>query len=458
MLVSQDFGLFERWAAHVEELMGATWQPDVDTEMVLAHYYRNVLQRGHRRPEFTATLTRVTDWVADVARQDEVVASWDIPVRELVALAAAHSTWMSGGDDRSVTSIVDDWMLLNRDRFQVECNIAMQDVVADPKTAAALLKVLQECASELSRLPAPRVILKDRRSPEGYTLVIGCQGHSFSQLNGSTLIRLLCEAAPRLSVHVPERDAIGLNVKDGPRSIRKNWLTAAAFGEQADDYDVELARLIHDLKNEVTAARVALERPVSSRTEGLEAKLASSRHMDAAAVLASRLRDADMLYTAADLVGSTDLATFMRSYISDQIRRFPASIRILPPALTPAVVAIEEHALRAVLDNLIRNAEEALDEGEISLEYSAFPAEEVVLIELTDSGRGIPDEVIEAFAVGRPIASTKREGSGLGLLGVRRVLRRAGGDLEPLQDERGTAWVITLPLVPFSDSIGASGA
>ena len=457
MLAAQDFELFERWAARVQELMGVTWQPDAATGAALADYYRGVSQPRRRRPEFTATLIRVADWVARAARQDEVVASWDTPVRELVALAAAHSTWMSTGEERPVTSIVDDWVLLNRGRFRVERDIAMHDVAVDPKTAAALLKVLQECASELSRLPASRIVLKSQATLQGWTLIIGSQGHSFSQLNGSILMQLLCEAAPRLSVYVPERHSVEINVKDSPRFVRENWLTAAAFGEpQADDYEAELARLIHDLKNEVIAARVASERTVINRTERLEAQLASSRHMDSAAALALRLRDADMLYAAADLVGSTDLMTFMRSYISDQIRHLSASIRILPPALTPAVVAIDEHALRAVLDNLIKNAEEALAEGEISLNYTAEPAEEVALIELTDSGGGIPAEVIEAFAAGRPITSSKREGSGLGLLGIRRILRHAGGNLELIQSERGTAWLITLPLVPPSDSIEAS--
>ena len=79
-----------------------------------------------------------------------------------------------------------------------------------------------------------------------------------------------------------------------------------------DDYDAELARLIHDLKNEVTAAQVASKRSAANRTEQLEAELTSSRHMDAAAALASRLRDADMLYAAADLLGSTDLSRSCR--------------------------------------------------------------------------------------------------------------------------------------------------
>lgn len=438
-------------------MIGVDWHPDAATEAALADYYRRLYQTAQRRPKFTETLTRVADWVADAARQADAVSSWDVPVRELVALAAAQSVWMSAGEDMAVERIVEDWTLLNRRRFHVERDLAVRGFCADPRTAAVLLKALQECASELSHINPSRVLLKGRTTPQGCTLVIGCPDHSFSQLNGSIMMQLLCEAAPKMSVYSPDRHAIGLNVKDTTRSGRSAWLAAVARSDlQADDYDAELARLIHDLKNEVTAARVASERPAGGRTERLEAELSSSRHLDAAAALASRLRDADMLYAAADLFGSTDLATFMQSYVSDQIRRLPAHIRILPPTLTPAVVAIEERALRAVLDNLIRNAAEAMvNGGDITLDYAASQADDIVLLELADSGEGIPDEVIEAFAAGKPIASSKREGSGLGLLGVRRILRRAGGDLEPAQHERGTAWLVTIPLGTVSDAVEA---
>jgi len=90
-----------------------------------------------------------------------------------------------------------------------------------------------------------------------------------------------------------------------PLAIRSQQLAddGRAHAFEADDVDAELARLIHDLRRSDRCASGA-ERPAASRIERLEADLAASRHMDEAAALASRLRDADMLYAAADLFGS----------------------------------------------------------------------------------------------------------------------------------------------------------
>ena len=154
----------------------------------------------------------------------------------------------------------------------------------------------------------------------------------------------------------------------------EGWLRAAARPRPVtDEYEQLMATLIHDLKNEVTAAKVALERPTASRTEQLAARHAASEHLDRMADLGSRLRDADLLYSAANLVGVTDLAPFLQAYISDQIRRLPQQVRLVPPTLTPASVAIEERALRAILDNLVKNAQEAMPEGgTITIDYASF--------------------------------------------------------------------------------------
>jgi len=452
MLLVKDLDAFQRWASRVEQVVGAEWRPDASTEHALVDYYRP----ARRRPIFAATLSRVTDWVVDAVREDSSAPSRSVLAQELVALSAAQSVWMSAGEDPAVERVVEDWALLNRRRFQVELDTELHGVTTDSRTGAALFRGLQECASDLSRLKAPRVVLKGRTSRQGSTIVLGCQDHSFVDLADSVMVQLLCEAAPGLSVHAPDRHAVGFNLKNYSGSGHSSWLTEAAHHAfEADDVDAELARLIHDLKNEVTAARVAAERPAVSRIERLEADLAASRHMDEAAALASRLRDADMLYAAGDLFGSTDLSTFMQAYVSDLIRRLPRLIRIIPPAFTPAVVAIEGRALRVVLDNLVNNAQQAMvNGGEITLDYTASQTDDVALLELADSGDGIPVEVIEALAAGNPVASSKRDGSGLGLLGVRRILRRAGGDLEPVQRASGTCWLITLPLV--SDELEAS--
>ena len=144
----------------------------------------------------------------------------------------------------------------------------------------------------------------------------------------------------------------------------------------------------------------------------------------------------------------------MQAYISDLIRRLPANIRVLPPALTPAVVVLDQRALRAVIDNLVKNAEQAMmNGGDIAIDYMALQGEDMVLLSsLILEGEfrrksskrslleGQSQAVSEKAAV---LASTAQP-----------LVRRAGGDLEPMQRHRGIGWLITLPLAPVPNLVG----
>jgi hypothetical protein len=171
MLLAKDLDSFQRWASRVEQVVGAEWRPDAATEDALVDYYRP----ARRRPIFAATLSRVSDWVIDAVRDESSTTSRDVRGHELVALAAAQSVWMSAGEDPAVERIVEDWVSLNRRRFQVELDTELRGITTDPRTGAALFRGLQECASELPSLSAPRVLLKARTSLQGCTIVLGCQ-------------------------------------------------------------------------------------------------------------------------------------------------------------------------------------------------------------------------------------------------------------------------------------------
>jgi signal transduction histidine kinase len=101
-----------------------------------------------------------------------------------------------------------------------------------------------------------------------------------------------------------------------------------------------------------------------------------------------------------------------------------------------------------VLLNLLINSTQAMPEGgQITLGCHAEengPAR-YVHIDLTDTGRGIPDEfrtrIFDSFLSGRP------DGTGLGLAIAKRILLSHHGDIS-LQDTgpHGTTMRITLPL------------
>ena len=104
----------------------------------------------------------------------------------------------------------------------------------------------------------------------------------------------------------------------------------------------------------------------------------------------------------------------------------------------------DESKLRRVLDNLVKNAIEAVGEGpgEVTLSVSA-PSSEKVRISVEDTGPGIP-ATVQVF---RLFETTKEGGSGLGLAVSKQIVLAHGGDLLfNAREPHGTAFHVELPL------------
>ena len=102
--------------------------------------------------------------------------------------------------------------------------------------------------------------------------------------------------------------------------------------------------------------------------------------------------------------------------------------------------------LNQVWTNLIDNAADAMD-GSGTLKISASNQNGSVVVAVSDTGPGIPADI-----VGRlfdPFFTTKEpgKGTGLGLHTVHTILTRAGGKISVASDGPGTTFTITLPAV-----------
>jgi nitrogen fixation/metabolism regulation signal transduction histidine kinase len=95
------------------------------------------------------------------------------------------------------------------------------------------------------------------------------------------------------------------------------------------------------------------------------------------------------------------------------------------------------------LINLIKNALEADESNNAHVEITWQQTMHSVVISITDSGRGIsnPDNLFV------PFYTTKKDGSGIGLLLSRELIRNQGGDLTLTNrlDNKGSVATITLP-------------
>jgi two-component system, NtrC family, sensor kinase len=117
-----------------------------------------------------------------------------------------------------------------------------------------------------------------------------------------------------------------------------------------------------------------------------------------------------------------------------------------PPDLTPAVM--DEGQIRIVLENLIRNACEAMPEGG-RLTISAAVHHPYVDIHVKDSGHGIEREKLQR--VMEPFYSTKSRGVGLGLAMAKALVEKNKGQLR-VESEPGKGSTFTVRLTAASPS------
>lgn len=107
---------------------------------------------------------------------------------------------------------------------------------------------------------------------------------------------------------------------------------------------------------------------------------------------------------------------------------------------------IDRDQTKQAFYNLIRNSFQAMNNGGILHLKTALEGD-FVAVSFTDTGGGIaPENMTKVFD---PYFTTKSNGSGLGLLIVRRIVREHGGEME-LRSDTGRGLVVTIRL-PHGD-------
>ncbi|MGA9768206.1 MAG: ATP-binding protein [Blastocatellia bacterium] len=126
-------------------------------------------------------------------------------------------------------------------------------------------------------------------------------------------------------------------------------------------------------------------------------------------------------------------------------------------------------ALREAFSNLVINAVQATERGEVRIEASIEPSavqhsrnraiSEMndsnvrLVLTVTDTGPGIPSQTQQK--VFEPFYSTKSRGTGLGLAIVQRRTVEMGGMVElisPVKDDQGTRFRLIVPLAPAAET------
>jgi two-component system sensor histidine kinase HydH len=106
-------------------------------------------------------------------------------------------------------------------------------------------------------------------------------------------------------------------------------------------------------------------------------------------------------------------------------------------------VNVDPMRLEQALLNLVVNAVQASTNGEV-VTLRAIPCGGSVAIEVSDRGEGIPED--KRSEILAPFYTTKKEGTGLGLPIVKKIVEAHSGELEILDNpDRGVTLRIVLP-------------
>ena len=121
----------------------------------------------------------------------------------------------------------------------------------------------------------------------------------------------------------------------------------------------------------------------------------------------------------------------------------PHSIRVSVHAPSLPLVSIDEEQVRGALDNLVRNAVEAMPGGG-TLRFDARPEGAKMRLAVSDTGPGIAAEVRGRLF--EPLITSKPLGRGLGLTTARALLENQGGTIDCEIVKAGACFVVMLLL------------
>jgi two-component system, chemotaxis family, CheB/CheR fusion protein len=106
-------------------------------------------------------------------------------------------------------------------------------------------------------------------------------------------------------------------------------------------------------------------------------------------------------------------------------------------------IVADPELLRRILTNLVSNAVQAMPNGG-ELKFHAYKEDSNTVIEIKDTGVGIPDEIKSKLFT--PLFTTKSKGQGFGLAVVKRLTEAMSGTVSfESENGKGTKFIIRLP-------------
>ncbi len=215
------------------------------------------------------------------------------------------------------------------------------------------------------------------------------------------------------------------------------------------------AGVAHEIRNPLTAIKAALfiqkkkllaGSPERDDVDAVEREIVRLERIVNDFLQFARPAEPEFTVISADL-----LLLEARMFCAPQMER--SNIEMILEPCEPMQVRADPAQCKQVLINLIQNAADSIGQnGKITLRARADRKsfgngdQPVVILEVSDTGKGIPPEVRKRLF--DPFFTTKDNGTGLGLSIAARIVQKHGGELQyQTEVNRGTTFGIILPRI-----------
>ncbi len=160
-----------------------------------------------------------------------------------------------------------------------------------------------------------------------------------------------------------------------------------------------------------------------------------------------------------------EICDFLHTLFSEPAAKKGLKLQCIVSENLPAALLMDRIRLRQVLVNLVGNAVKFTDKGgievRVSWEKQATSSQITLIIEIQDTGVGIPkdklDTIFKPFVQAGTHRDKEKQGTGLGLSIVKRLTEIMGGTVTVASVmEQGSAFSLRFPDAPISTRLAAS--
>ncbi|HEY3055500.1 MAG TPA: ATP-binding protein, partial [Thermoanaerobaculia bacterium] len=206
-------------------------------------------------------------------------------------------------------------------------------------------------------------------------------------------------------------------------------------------------RIAHEIKNPLTPIQLSAER-IAKKFQNREDDTEEAIEQGTRTIV-SEVTQLKRMVDEFSRFARMPAVHMRHAQLADILQQASSLYRDVKPGVSVTVTVdpdiellMDPEQIRRAVGNLLKNAVEATERGEIRV--SARRAPHRVVIAVADPGRGVPDADKEKLFL--PYFSTKGRGTGLGLAIVHRIVRDHDGQISVHDNHpKGTRFEIELP-------------